>query len=343
MPSFLRTIALLLALALAVAASACGGSAEEGPEVPEGAIAVVGDREIPKTEFDRLIAQAEKNFEAQEQEFPQAGTPEYEALKSAIVRSLVEQAQWELKAEEMGVEVTDEEVDERLTELKEQYFEGDEARYEEEIEKQGLTDERVREDIRTRLLSEKIYETVTEQVTITDEELVAYYEENEEQFAQPESREVRHILVEKKARADAIHQQIRRGGNFAGLAKRFSQDEASAADGGELTAVKGRTVAPFDEFVFDAETGQVSRPIKTEFGWHVIEVLSAVKPESVTPLADVEDQIRQTLLRQKQNEAMQTWVNDLKSEFEGEIAYAPGFRPAPEPTETEQGGTTTSE
>ncbi|MGH3057634.1 MAG: peptidyl-prolyl cis-trans isomerase [Gaiellaceae bacterium] len=340
MPSFPRTTALLLALVLALAATACG-SDEGAGEVPPGAIAVVGEREIPKAEFDRLIAQAEKNFESQQQELPAAGTPEYESLKSAIVRSLVEQATWEQKAEEMNIEVTGEEVDERLAELKQQYFQGDEEQYAEEIEKQGLTDERVRQELETRLLSEKIYEAVTKQVKVTDAEIQAYYEENEEQFAQPESREVRHILVGKKARADRVHRELHTGTDFARLAKRESDDEGTAADGGKLTAVKGRTAAPFDEFVFAAETGQLSKPIKTEFGWHVIEVLSAVKPDSVTPLAEVEDQVRETLLREKQNQAMQKWVADLKTEFEAEIAYAPGYKPAPEPTQTEQAGTTT--
>ena len=107
-----------------------------------------------------------------------------------------------------------------------------------------------------------------------------------------------------------------------------------------MTAQKGRTVAPFDKFVFDAETGDLSEPIKTEFGWHVIEVLSDVKPKSATPLTDVKESIKTTLLQQRQNAAMRRWVADLKEKYADETAYAPGFAPAPATTGTQTETTT---
>src|SRR5919106_5122194 len=163
MSLFARTIFLPAAFVLACIAPACGGG-EGAKSVPEGAIAVVGDQEIEKAEFDRLIKQAETSAKAQGQEFPKTGSPEYNDLKDAIVRSLVERAEFELEAEEMDIEVTDAEVEKRLDELKQQFFQGDEDKYRKEIEKQGLTDERVREEIRARLLSEQLYEKVTSTV-----------------------------------------------------------------------------------------------------------------------------------------------------------------------------------
>jgi foldase protein PrsA len=337
--SMRKTISLL-ALALALAASGCGGEEAGKPDVPPGAIAIVGEFEIAKTEFDRLIDQAKKSFEAQEQDFPEAGTPEYEDVKSSIVRSLVEEAQWAQEADEMGIKVTDQEVNKRLDELKEQFFQGDDKKYEEELERQGLTEQQVREEIRSRVLSEKIYTSVTKSVKVTDQQIQAYYRKNETQFEQPESREVRHILVKSKAKSQDIYQQLQNGASFATLAKRFTEDEASKAEGGKMTAQKGRTVAPFDKFVFDAETGDLSEPIKTEFGWHIIEVLSEVKPKSVTPLEDVKESIKTTLLQQRQNAAMRRWVADLKEKYADETAYAPGFAPAPSTTGTQTESTT---
>jgi foldase protein PrsA len=330
----------LLAFALALAASGCGGEEAGKPDVPAGSIAVVGEFQIAKTEFDRLIEQAKTSFEAQEQDFPEAGTPEYEDLKSSIVKSLVEEAQWAQEADEMGIKVTDQEVTKRLDELKEQFFQGDDTKYEEELERQGLTEEQVRDEIRSRVLSEKIYNSVTKSVKVTDPQIQAYYKKNEAQFEQPESREVRHILVKSKAKAQDIYGQLQNGAGFATLAKKFTEDEASKAEGGKMTAQKGRTVAPFDKFVFDAETGDLSEPIKTEFGWHVIEVLSDVKPKSVTPLEDVKESISTTLLQQRQNTAMRRWVADLKEKYADETAYAPGFAPAPSTTGTGTGTTT---
>jgi len=336
----MRKIISLLALALALAASGCGGEEAGKPDVPPGAIAVVGEFEIAKTEFDRLIDQAKKSFEAQEQDFPEAGTPEYEDVKSSIVGSLVEEAQWAQEADEMGIKVTDQEVNKRLDELKEQFFQGDDKKYEEELERQGLTEQQVRDEIRSRVLSEKIYNSVTKSVKVTDQAIQAYYKKNEAQFEQPESREVRHILVKTRAKAQDIYGQLQDGASFTALAKQFTQDEASKAEGGKMTAQKGRTVAPFDKFVFDAETGDLSEPIKTEFGWHIIEVLSDVKPKSVTPLEDVKESIETTLLQQRQNAAMRRWVADLKEKYADETAYAPGFAPAPSTTGTQTESTT---
>jgi foldase protein PrsA len=328
MSLFARTILLPAVLALAFVATACGEDEGANKSVPPGAIAVVGDQEIEKAEFDRLIKQAETSAEAQGQEFPETGSPEYNDLKDAIVRSLVERAEFELEAEEMGIEVTDAEVEKRLDELKQQFFQGDEEKYRKEIAKQGLTDERVREEIRSRLLSEKIYERVTSTVKVSQADIKEYYDKNKTQFQQPESREVRHILVTKENQAMDIYQQLLDGANFAALAKKFSQDTASASKGGKYTAVKGQSVAPFDKFVFAADTGDLSRPVKTEFGFHVIEVLSDIKPKSVTPLKEVQASVRDTLLREKQNETMREWVNDLQEKYEDEVAYAPGFAPA---------------
>jgi foldase protein PrsA len=339
MPLWTRFIALLAALALAVAAAGCGGDGDgEGSdiEVPANAIAVVGEREISKAEYDRLLASAEKTYEAREQEFPAAGTPEFAQLRNAIVRSLVEQAQFEIAAEELNVAVTDQEVDKRLDELKEQFFQGDEQKYKDELEAQGLTEEQVKTDLRTRLLSEKVFEKVTSEVKVTDEDVQAYYEENQAQFETPASREVRHILVKTKARADQLHSQLEGGANFAKLARQFSTDTASKKDGGKFTAQQGATVAPFDKVAFDLDTGELSDPVKTQFGWHIIEAVGDVEEAATQDLSEVEEQIRDTLLEEKKNSRINEWIEELRARFEDQTAYAPGFEPPP-PAETTTG------
>jgi foldase protein PrsA len=331
---------LLLALIAALALVACGGGGTSSADVPDGAVAVVGDKTVTKEEFDKLIEQQKKSAEAQKQDFPAPGTAEYEALKATVVKGLVEQKEWELEGEAMGVEVTDQEIETELDKLKQQYFQGDEQKYSAEIAKQGLSDEDVRNELRTRILTNKIFEAVTKKVTVTDADIQAYYDKNPTQYQQPASREVRHILVKTEALAQKLHDQIQGGADFAKLAQKYTQDQASKADGGKFTAFKGRTVAPFDEFVFSAKTGDLSDPIKTEFGWHIIETLSAVKPATTTPLDQVvKDSIKTTVLQTKQNAAMKAWIAALPSKYADEVAYAPGYAPA-SPTDT-SGGTTT--
>ena len=353
MPFWTRIVALLAALALAMAAVGCGGDGgDDGTEVevPADAIAVVGDKEITKAEYDRLLASAEKTYEAREQEFPAAGTPEFAQLRNAIVRSLVEQAQFEIAAQELDVTVTDADVDKRLDELKEQFFQGDEQKYKDELEAQGLTEEQVKSDLRTRLLSEKVFEKVTNEVEVTDEDVQKYYEDNAAQFETPASREVRHILVKSKARADQLHAQLEAGADFAKLARQYSTDPASKKEGGKFTAQQGATVAPFDKVAFDLDTGELSEPVKTQFGWHIIEAVGDIKEKSTQDLSAVEEQIRSTLLEEKKNTRINEWIEELRARFEDQTAYAPGFEPPP-PAETTTGegdtggetGTTTTE
>ena len=342
MPLLTRLIAVLAALALGVAAAGCGGDDDDSAstDVPADAIAVVGDREVPKSEYDRLLSQAQATYEAREQDFPAAGTPEFAQLRNALVRSLVEQAEFEIAAEELDVTVTDEELDKRLDELKQQFFDGDEQKYQDELEKQGLTEEQVLKDLRTRMLSEKIFEKVTSEVKVSDADIEAYYEENKAQFEQPASREVRHILVKSKAKADAIHAQLEDGGNFAKLAKQYSQDPASKNDGGKFTAQKGATVAQFDKVAFELKTGELSEPVKTQFGWHIIEAVGDVQEASTQSLDDVKEQISTTMLEEKKNTRINEWISELQDRFKNLIFYAPGFEPPPEADTTTGAGDT---
>ena len=331
---------LLLALIAALALAACGGGGSSSADVPEGAIAVVGDKTVTKEEFDSIIEQQKKSAEAQKQDFPAPGTAQYEALKAAVVKGLVEQKEWELEAEAMGIQVTDQEIETQLNQVKEQNGLTDEQKYQEELAKAGITDSQVRDQVRFRILTNKIYEAVIKKVMVSDADIQAYYDKNPTQYQQPASREVRHILVKDEALAHKLHDQIQGGADFAALAKKYTQDTASKADGGKFTAFKGRTVQPFDDFVFSAKTGELSDPIKTEFGWHLIETLGPIKPATTKPLDDVKDTIQGALLTTKQHAAIQAWTAALPAKYADEVAYAPGYAPA-SATDT-SGGTTTT-
>ncbi len=335
-----QTKFLLLSMlaALTLLAAACGGQSDE---VPADAIASIDGTEVPKSEFDALISQAKKSYELQKRDFPKAGSPEYNTLKNQAVQFLVQRTQFEIKAEELDVEVTEKQVNDRLAQIKKQYFSGDDKKYQEQLKQQGLTEESVKRDIRAQLVQEGIFKKVTEDIKVTDKEIEEYYNKNKTQFGTPEQRDVRHILVPTKKQADDLYGQLQDGGDFAALAKKFSKDPASAAQGGKLTIARGQTVAPFDQTAFLLNKGQVSRPVKTQYGFHIIEPLTDVKPAETTPLKDVKESIRQQLLQTKRNEAMTSWVEETKKEFGEETNYQIGFKPPAAATAT-QGATTTT-
>jgi len=341
------TLGILLA-ALALAASACGGGSDS---VPSGAIAVVDGTEISEDDLDELIAQAKKGYEAQKQEFPKAGTPEFQSIQTQYVAYLVELEEFRQAAEELGVSVTDEDVDKAEQELIKSRFDGKRAAYEKALEAQGFTAEQYREKaLAVSALSKKIFDEVTKGVKVTDQEILAYYTQNQSQYGTPESRDVRHILIAEKsgdgkvdfaaskAKADDIYAQLEDGADFAALAKSSSADPGSKESGGKLTISRGQTVPEFDKISFELDTGELSKPVKTQYGYHVIEAVSDVRKASTTPIDKVRATIRATLLQEKRNEEMQAWVEYLKSDYQGKVSYAAGYEPPelPEaPTETE--------
>jgi foldase protein PrsA len=261
-----------------------------------------------------------------------------------MITFLVQQAEVTDQADSMGVHVSDADVDKEIATITKQQYGGSKARFEADVKKQGLTDEQARTAIRDQLTTRKVAAKVTSDVKLSDSDIKQYYNTHKSQYVQPESRDVRHILVAKKALADSIYQQLKSGGNFAKLAKQYSKDPGSAANGGKLTVSKGQTVPEFDKAAFSLKTGQISQPVHTQYGYHIIEALSAVKPATTTSLAKVRASIRQQLEQQRKNDEITKWLQDNKKSYcNGKIKYQVGYQPSPDPCATLTGATSTSQ
>src|SRR5262245_30172251 len=222
---FMNRSRLLAVFAVAIAAGAlAAGCGSQRQSVGADDVAVVGDQQISKAQFDRLMNQAKKNYEAQHQPWPSPGTTHYEAIRKQAMQFLVQRAEFEQKASDLGIKVSDSDVDNQLATIKSQYFGKNEKcdstceqKFQAELKKQNLTIDQVRDDVRASVIQNKIYEKVTAGAQVSDKEVADYYKKNKQQYVQPESRDVRHILVKKKALADQIYQQVTHGGNFAAL------------------------------------------------------------------------------------------------------------------------------
>jgi parvulin-like peptidyl-prolyl isomerase len=333
-----RSLALAAAVLAAVTmvAAGCGGS----DEVPADSVAVVNGSSITRASLDDLLARAKKSYTAQKRAFPKAGTSEYQTLQTQAVAYLVQRQEYASEADKLGVKVTDGQIAKKIADVKKQYFSGSQAKFEKGLADQGYTEATLREDIRSQLLTEGIYKKITADVNVTDADLKDYYEKNKANYTVPESRSVRHILVKTRAEADQIHAQLVAGGDFAAIAKAKSIDPGSKNLGGKLVVSRGQTVAPFDKAAFSLKTNELSQPVKTQFGYHIIQPLADVKPGSVTPFKQVESQIRTQLESQKKNDAVNKWVADVEKQYKGKVQYAAGFEPPD--TSTTTGSTTTS-
>ena len=342
---------LLVLVGVAAVAAACGSS---GPKsVPANAVAVVGDRDISKAQFDKLLNAAKVGFANQHRSFPKAGTPQYTALRSQLLQNLVENAEYQEKADDLGVKVSDKQVDDRIAQIKKQYFVNPpgqkpatpaqiEKRYRQQIKAQGLTDADVRYFVRVQLIRDAIFKKVTSDVKVSDDDVREYYDKHKkiyEQPAQPENRDVRHILVKTKALADQIYAQLKQNPHdFPKLARKYSVDTQTKSLGGKLPggAFKGRTVPQFDRVLFKLKTMEISQPVHTQFGWHIIQALSGVRPGTKakpTPFDQVKTAIKQQLLQQKKQQELQKWWKDTQKDFSHKIAYANGYSP-PKTTST---------
>lgn len=338
-----RLLLVVLCLALAMFASACGGGSGD---VPDEAVAVVDGTEVSRTELDELVGRAKKAYVAQKREFPKAGTPEYQSIQTQYVTFLVQREEFEKEAEARGIEVTDEDVDKEVQEFQKTRYGGKREAFLKALEEQGFTEEALRDTFHTSVLAQKLFDAVTEDVKVSDAEILAYYQQNQAQYGTPESRDVRHILISEKngdavdfpkskVEADRIYAELENGGDFVALAKEHSDDPSVKDNGGKLSITRGQTVPEFDKAAFELTGGARSKPVKTTYGYHIIEALGPVKKATTTPIAKVRASIRTTLLQEKKGTFMTKWVEDLNDNYE--VSYAAGFEPPeiPESTTTE--------
>lgn len=119
---------------------------------------------------------------------------------------------------------------------------------------------------------------VAAQVTVIDSDLRKLYAENKDRYSEPEKRRARHILVDDEKTAADVLAQLKAGADFATLAAKYSKDSVSAANGGDLGfATRSTFVAPFADALFGMQVGDTSGPVKTQFGYHIIQ-LEAIEP-----------------------------------------------------------------
>ena len=263
--------------------------------------------------------------------------PQYQTAVQQIMPQLVGIEIAKAYAQEQNITVSDEEVDQEIAKIKEQV--GDQARssgqdmsnqeaYEQALKQNNITEDQLREDIRENLPVQKVQERVTGDAAPSDKEIQNYYEKNKEaQFTTPEQRCVRHILFNKdqKEKAEDVKQKLENGGDFAKLAKEYSQDPGSAEKGGDLGCLgKGETVPEFEQAAFGAKQGEIVGPVKTEFGYHILKVTD-VKTEQARSLQEVESQIRSQLATEKQSEAFNKWIEEQKKERD--VEYLKGYKP----------------
>ena len=168
------------------------------------------------------------------------------------------------------------------------------------------------------LVQALIEREILDKIKVNDEEVLEYYEQNKDSFTEKEQVHLYNILLETEEEAQDILEQLKAGGDFSEIAKEKSTGP-SAAQGGDLGYLtKGTIIPEIEEVVFALELEELSEVIKTDFGFHILKITEK-KPETVKALEEVKEDIIQTLLPNKQKEAFENLLEELKNKSEIEI------------------------
>lgn len=228
-----------------------------------------------------------------------------QALDSLIAERILK-----LEIEKQKIVVTDEEVDAKLDQLM-NYYGGKES-FDDFMSYYGYEINDIKKDLNANL---EIVKLLGDDVQITDEEISAYFEEHKGSMSTSDQVKASHILVETEEEANDIKAKITAGEDFATLAGTYSTDPGSKDLGGELGFFgKGLMVPEFEEVAFSLPIGEISSPVKTQHGYHIIKVEEKTEGKEAT-LEENKDFIRESILTEKLPDAYQVWYQNKYEEY----------------------------
>ncbi|MBA2505425.1 MAG: peptidyl-prolyl cis-trans isomerase, partial [Thermoleophilaceae bacterium] len=349
----MKKLLLLPLSAIVLVAAGCGN------DVPPNGVAKVGDTTITKASFNHWLGAAAKGQQAPgqtaaatvpdapkftkcaaakaKQPVPKGAQKptqkqlvdqckqEYDGLKDQVMQFLVSSEWIQQEADKRDIEATDAEVKKRFADQKKQSFPDDKA-YQEFLKTSGQTEAdllfRVKLDVLTNEVRKKV---IGDEGKVDDKEIQAYYDKNKARFSQPERRDLLVVLTKTKSQAEAAKKALEKGTAFKAVAKKFSIDDASKAQGGKLPGVaKGQQEKAFDDAIFKAKKGVVTGPVKTQFGFYVFEVTKIV-PKSQQTLEQSKETIKNLLKSQGEQKALDSFIKDFQKNYKEETNCAKGF------------------
>ena len=300
MPKADRIVAGLCTVLLATSLTACASG---------GTIATVNGQTISKANFDSKL---------------ESSPAALSTLQQMVREMLLTQY-----AQKNNIVVTDQQIADRENSIKAQFPPGS---WNDMLKSRGLTETDVHNALRDQII---IDDAVGKDIHVSDAQIKAYFDKNHAQFDQPATVDARHILVPDLKTAEKVENDLKHGANFAAEAEKYSTDPGSKDKGGELGTFRhGQMVPAFDKAAFSQPVGVVGPPVKSPFGYHIIEVESRT-PAVIATYANTKDKIADLLREQQEAPLVQPFLMDLQNKANIQISdprFAAAF-PSPPPSE----------
>jgi foldase protein PrsA len=286
------------------------GMVRVNPEVDNNTIvANVSGEEVKKEEFNKIFnifkAQYEQQFgtEIWDQEID--GRKFGDVAKEKLLDMLVDEKLQLLKAKELGITVTDAEVNTEVDNAK-KYFDSEE-KFNEFLKGQSMDLDYFTQSVKKELTISKLVDKMTESISVTDEEVKTYYETNKNEFL---SVKASHILLDTKEEAEKMLERVKAGEDFAELAKQYSKDPSAKENSGNLDYFRqGTMVEPFEKAAFALKPGEISDVVQTDFGFHIIKV----EDSKLDNFDEVKEQLKSNMLYEKQNGEYEKLLEEMRN------------------------------
>ena len=326
MTTLLRISAALVFGAMLVAAGSLARAQANEPASPyggtvaEGIIARVNDQIVTKSDYDRALADMDQ-VGRQHQETMQ----EISAAHKDLLRDLIDQQLWLSKGKELNV-TGETELVKKLDEIRKQYNLETIDDLEKAAREQGVSFEDFKANIRNQIVTQEVMrQQVGEHIQMTPGEVERYYEAHMADYAQPESERLSEILISTgggddpakvtaaKAKADDIEARLHSGGDFAQLARSFS-DGPTASEGGDLGQYKrGQLGKLLEDQTFNLNSGQYTDPILTRQGYIILKVVQHI-PGGPRPYKDVTQDVEEAYYMSRMEPAIRDYLNKMRDE-----------------------------
>lgn len=323
---FSFSVMLAVLFAATVGLAGCGGEGDSSTTEAAGddsSIAIkVGNESMTMGEFNQQLDQRLQRIKQRLKQLPKSQREkQLQRYRQRFKQRMAQQIETQLTLQhfvnQSDITVSDSEVEQQMSQITEQF--PDEKTMKQALKKQGQSLDSLRERIRERIKMQKFIEQETGDIEVSPEEAKQYFEQNRQEFDQPEQVKARHILIKDDTGAEEKINELKgrldQGTDFSELARQESEGP-SAKKGGSLGFItRDRMVKPFSDAAFQLDPGEVSDPVKTQYGWHLIKVDERKDAQSAQ-YEDVSDTIVQQVRSRKRRQQSQQLIQDLKSRVE---------------------------